>query len=155
MPVARSIMLVATWTAGLAFIGAIIITFWPSRRTLFVASALWAIGALAELFPKGHALVFGGYMAYAFDSSDGFSLIAWLVPSLQVAALVIATVALLPSTSARVSRRSGLIAFLIYTTSLLLSHRFAFGFPFGPTYLFLPLLWLKIRAEIDANHQSA
>lgn len=138
-----------SWVSGIAFFIAFILTFWPSRTRLTVASILWVIGVFAITGLSAYGQFEQGGIAYAFGApSSGFPLFAWLLPLLSIVFAMAESILLFPWIEQERALGLGKILFLIVVPAYLLFASLPyirFGFPIGISWLGFPLLWFRIR----------
>jgi hypothetical protein len=139
------------WISGIAFFGAFLLTFWPSRLRMVVAAVLWTIGMLTITGLIAYSQSMQGAIAHAFNSSRAFPLFGWLAPLISIVLAVIECVLLFPWVKQKRALDVGKILFLAVVPAFLVlfaipSWRESFSpFPLGIQWLGYPLLWFRIR----------
>jgi hypothetical protein len=150
-----------SWISGVAFLVAFVITLWPSRKTICLASILWAVGSLADAGLSAFSMYAQGGISFAFSTHGGFPLFALVLPLLSLSSIVSAGVLLLPRVSKEKARKGALVIFLIALPLVVVVPWLAYfrqgmhRFPFGIGWLGMPLLWFRIRELTDKNEEKA
>ena len=149
-----------SWVSGFAFLTAFFLTFWPSRSRMTFAAVLWSAGTLAIAGFSAYSMFLRGGIAYAFSSSGGFPLFAWLIPLVELSLAVTESILLFPQIPQEQALRLGrvlfltvvpVIVFLVSLPQMMESH--FWRFPLGIEWLGLPLLWFRIRE--NSSDQTA
>jgi|JI10StandDraft_1071094.scaffolds.fasta_scaffold180141_2 hypothetical protein len=141
-----------SWIQGLTWIAVLLLTLWPTRRRLTVASVLWLLASLLKSGSAGYSLFVGVAMVMSY-SSRSFPVLAWLLPLVSLGVVFAEASLLRSSVRPDAAMRVGRILLLVVDPALqLVPHVGSFlrgipDFPLGVVWLVPVLLWFRIREQ--------
>jgi hypothetical protein len=140
--------------ALVAFFTAFVLTFWPAKIRLRVASILYGIGIIASLSPYAYFRFIRGVT----NTFSSFPTLGWLLPIHFLCFAIAAALLLWPIVSPSAAFKSSIILFFVIAPILiflkLLPEHIQFHGPMrflDPSWIVYAILWFRIH---DASQRQ-